>query len=95
MNMKFFILSCAMVVSTFAHSNSLSITSKAWTGANGTSWDDAANWEPAGVPTSANAVTISSGTVLASAVVDAASLTIADGATLMVGSTGGGGIMPL
>ncbi len=64
------------------------ITPKMWSGANGSAWDDAANWEPVGVPTAANAVTISSGTVLASAVVNAASLTIADGATLMVGSTG-------
>ena len=64
-------------------------SAKSWTGGAGTSsWDDAGNWSPAGVPTADDAVTIASGTVYAPRGAVAGSLAVASGAQLRLGSTG-------
>lgn len=57
-----------------------------WTGAGGTNWNDAANWEPVGVPGTGDAVTIGSGAsvLLTNATAELAALEIASGATLTV-----------
>ena len=60
-------------------------TAKAYVGASGGSWDQDANWNPAGVPTVADDVTIPDNTAVAvgeSAV--AGSLTLGEGATVSV-----------
>ncbi len=63
--------------------------SKSWTGASGASWDEAANWSPAGVPTENDAVTIpASASVYIPEGASVYSLDIAAGATLNLGSTG-------
>ena len=62
-----------------------SLAAKTFVGASGGSWDDAANWSPAGVPNATNAVAIPDGTVVAvgeSAL--AGSLALGAGATLSV-----------
>ena len=61
---------------------------KVWTGGAGTTaWDDAANWEPSGVPTADDDVAIASGTVYAPRVIVAASLAVGEAATLTLAST--------
>lgn len=62
-----------------------SLSAKTFVGASGGSWDDAANWSPAGVPNATNAVAIPDGVAVAvgkSAVVG--SLSLGAGSTLSV-----------
>lgn len=40
-------------------------TAKTWTGASGTDWNTAANWDPAGVPTHNDAVTVANAATIA------------------------------
>ena len=60
--------------------------SAVWTGEGGTNWNDAASWNPPGVPADGDAVTIGSGAVvlLTNATAELASLDLANGGRLIV-----------
>ena len=59
---------------------------KTWTGASGNRWDDAANWDPAGVPSVDSDVVIPSGTVYVPVGLVAHSVSVGANAKLYLGA---------